>query len=288
MNKNVLGVFLLIYLHGISATEFIEIPKNLTALAYDISKEEREGLKVQLAIASPTHLQACIEETQKCKVLYPFAPQQLIFSWCLASEVLQTKTSVQSFIPSLANVFSYKLEPITAALQSLPAFFSRDAFNEVNSGYLEGGTPLLQKWINVAATCAAVKSETDLIVDTTERFEVASHLMLFMQHRSIDLIPYYAEALLNDPKLIEDNYYPLYCLSRRLKGHGELQDMLLRRLALYGNEGRFNIVFSLSKKLLWNIQRRGFVGYTAANFIKSMIKSETPCQELLALQYASH
>lgn len=201
---------------------------------------------------------------------------------------MQTKTSVQSFIPSLANVFSYKLEPITAALQSLPVFFSRDAFNEVNSGYLEGGTPLLQKWINVAATCAAVKSETDLIVDTTEHFEVASHLMLFMQHRSIDLIPYYAEALLNDPKLIEDNYYPLYCLSHRLKGHDELQDMLLRRLALYGNEGRFNIVFSLSKKLLWNIQRPGFVGYTAVNFIKSMIKSETPCQELLALHDASH
>lgn len=237
--------------------------------AYDFPERERAFLKQKVQETQLEQLQLVVQITTTYKTIFPFAPLQQIFLWHLTSG--SPVISIKSFIPSLRNFSDRQLFDIHCTLRDLPDFFSRHAFNQIKNGYLEGDVSLLQKWVNVANTCRAVKKETNSMVDVRERFEVASHLMLFMQHRSIDLIPYYAEALLQDVKKIEDRYYPLYCLSRRLKGHDDLQNYLLYTLKeKYSKD--FDGLFSKSAELLKIIQTKGYVATTAVMFIGQFVK----------------
>ncbi len=237
--------------------------------AYDFPESERAFLKQKVQETQLEQLQLVVQITATYKTIFPFAPPQRIFLWYLTSEGFGS--SIKSFIPSLRNFPDEQLIHIDRSLRSLPTFFSKHAFNQVNDGYLEGSEKPLQKWVNVANTCRAVKKETNSMVDVRERFEVASHLMLFMQYRSIDLIPYYAEALLQNVKKIEDRYYPFYCLSRRLKGHDDLQNYLLYTLKeKYSKD--FDGLFSKSAELLKIIQTKGYVATTAVMFIGQFVK----------------
>ena len=85
---------------------------------------------------------------------------------------------------------------------------------------------------NIDTMCFNISEVLAPVQNEHMHFEIASHLMLFMQYRSTHLLPYYAKALADDFANLEDNYYPLFCLSRRLKGHDELQNLLLEKLKL--------------------------------------------------------
>ncbi len=74
------------------------------------------------------------------------------------------------------------------------------------------------------------------------------------------------------------------CLTRRLKGHDELQTALLEKLKLYRESSSGpSVIFSFARKILRTIQNKGYVKETAVAFISRMIASDTPSTELLAL-----
>lgn len=249
--------------------------KHLLYPAYDFPERDRTLLKQtvdQLTQENPEAIQNALQITAACKQLFPFACNQRIFAWHLTSS--DSRISVKSFISAFRKIPNEQLVEIEEALRTLPLFFSRSAFNEVNDGYLEGDTPILQKWLNVAATCLAVNEEVSQLIDAKKRFEVAYHLMHFMQYRSKDLIKYYVGALAQNVKKIEDRYYPLYCLSRRLKGHDELQDTLLRTLRKQ-YRGNFEGLFAKATELFDTIKRKQYVGATAALFINQFVEKAT-------------
>ena len=110
-----------------------------------------------------------------------------------------------------------------------------------------------------------------------------------MQRRSLDVLPYYVEALQRRPAYIdiENNYYPFYCLSRRLKGDGESQDRLLRQLMHYGQ-----ITTGPGATLLLAIKLYNKINTLtradAVVFISRIIEPDPPLAELLPLpQYSS-
>lgn len=253
-------------------TSFAYQLKKVLLPAYDFPEKERHLLLEQvdqLREENPERVEIALATTASCKQVFPFAPEQRIFAWYLASD--DSEISVKSFIVSLRRFSADQLTDIDGSLRCLPPFFSRAAFNEVNDGYLEGDADSLQKWLNVADTCAVVNEEiSKLAITEKDRFEVGYHLMLFMQYRSKDLIKYYAEALAQNVKKIEDRYYPLYCLSRRLKGHDELQDKLLRTLKTR-YKGNFEGLFAKATDLLNTLKIKQYVGPTAALFIHQFI-----------------
>lgn len=248
--------------------------QHLLSSVYDFSEDARALLKQkidQLTQDNPETIQYALQITAVCKQLFPFAPEQRIFLWYLTSS--DPLITIKSFIPALRDLPNDQLVEVDHSLRLLPTFFSRHAFNQVNNGYLEGDMPPLQKWLNVSITCQAIAQEISKLVDPKERFEVAYHLMFFMQHRSIDLIPYYVEALVQNIKKIEDHYYPFFCLNRRLKGHSILQDRLLRTLKTrYANN--FDGLFSIAATLLKTIQIKRYVGPTASLFISQFTQQE--------------
>jgi hypothetical protein len=144
----------------------------------------------------------------------------------------------------------------------------------VIDGYLEGDTLFPQKWLNVAATCRAVNDEVLQLVDADEGFEVGYHLMHFMQYRSKDLIRYYVEALAENVRKIEDRYYPLYCLSRRLKEHDELQYTLLRALK-EKHDRDFEGLFAEATELIDTIKRKRYDGAMASLFINQFVEESS-------------
>jgi len=213
--------------------------------------------------------------------VYPFAPAQHIFFWHL---VPTSPSVITSFIPSLNTAHPKYLPVIEAELQLFPSFFTRAAYIQIKDGYLEGDVPDHAKWGNAAIMCFNISEVLTPIQNEHMHFEIASHLMLFMQYRSSHLLSYYAKALAEDFLNLEDNYYPLYCLTRRLKGHDELQNSLLEKLKLYGESAISpNTTFFFARKILCAIRNKGYVKERAVAFISCMIASDSPSPELLAL-----
>jgi hypothetical protein len=264
------------------AEEVVEIPRKLVVPADGFNFEASARLQELLKKSEPAHICACIQARNVCALVYPFVPIQHIFFWHLAPD---SPSVITSFIPSLKAGCPQYLSVIEAELQSLPTFFTRAAFNQINDGYLEGDVPVHEKWGNAAITCFNISEVLTPIQNEHMRFEIASHLMLFMQYRSTHLLTYYAKALADDFANLENNYYPLYCLTRRLKGHDELQTALLEKLKLYGESSSGpSVIFSFARKILRTIQNKGYVKETAVAFISRMIASDTPSTELLALR----
>lgn len=296
MTKRLLIIFLLAGIGKSCATElhttsFTEedsrVPKRFTQLSSYFSDLERQNL-LKLLEENSFHVTVCVEAAIECEKRCHFVPPQRIFLWfmqmprraimhTLSHEIVQSflASFATSIIPSLAGLSSERLSEVVSVLRSLPRFFTVAAFNEINEGFLEGESDPHQKWINVGITCQAIRETTALIPD--KEMELASRLMLFMQRRSIDLIPYYVEILAADFSKLEENYYPFYCLSRKLKGHDTLQDMLLRQLKCYGTS------LILAKKLHREINAKSLTKGAAVDFISRMITSDSPSAELLAL-----
>ncbi len=264
------------------AEEVLEIPQKLVVSTDGFNFEASTQLQELLKKAEPAHIRACIRATKECALVYPFVPIQHIFFWHLAPD---SPSVITSFIPSLKESHQQHLSAIEGVLQSLPSFFKRAAFDQINDGYLEGDLPVQEKWVNAALTCFNVSEVLTPIQNEHMRFEIASHLMLFMQYRSTHLLTYYAKALADDFSNLEDNYYPLYCLTRRLKGHDDLQTTLLEKLKLYGElSSGPSVTFFFARKILSAIQKKGYVKEAAVTFINRMIASDTPSTELLALR----
>lgn len=287
MFKYISGVFLLLVFEKICAAEVIaeidgvEVPRELVVSSYGFNCEASAQLQELLKISEPAHVRVCIQATDESAAVYPFAPAQHIFFWNLAPN---SPSVITSFIPSLKTAHPKYLSVIEAELQSLPTFFTRAAYIQIKDGYLEGDVPVHEKWGNAAVACFNVSEVLTPIRNEHMRFEIASHLMLFMQYRSRHLLTYYAKALADDFSNLEDNYYSLFCLSRRLKGHDELQNLLLEKLKLYGKSSSGpSVTFSFARKILCAIRNKGYVKESAVAFISRMIASDTPSVELLAL-----
>ena len=90
------------------------------------------------------------------------------------------------------------LPVIEAELQLFPSFFTRAAYIQIKDGYLEGDVPDHAKWGNAAIMCFNLSEVLTPIQNEHMHFEIASHLMLFMQYRSTHLLTYYAKALADD------------------------------------------------------------------------------------------
>ena len=260
----------------------MDIPRKLVVSCYGFDCEASAQLQELLKNSDPDHIRACIQATNESAEVYPFVPPQHIFFWYLAPD---SPSVITSFIPSLKAAPSQHLFLIEKELQSLPSFFTRAAYIQIKDGYLEGDVPDHAKWGNAATMCFNISEVLAPVQNEHMHFEIASHLMLFMQYRSTHLLPYYAKALADDFANLEDNYYPLFCLSRRLKGHDELQNLLLEKLKLYGESSSVpSVTFSFARKILCTIQNKGYVKETAVTFISRMIVSDTPSAELLALR----
>jgi len=249
--------------------------KHLLYPAYDFPEIEGNLLKQKVNHVTQENskaIQTALQMTTKCKRVFPFACDQRIFAWYLTPS--NSEISIKSFIPAFRETPDEQLVEIDEALRTLPLFFSRSAFNQVIDGYLEGDTLFPQKWLNVAATCRAVNDEVLQLVDADEGFEVGYHLMHFMQYRSKDLIRYYVEALAENVRKIEDRYYPLYCLSRRLKEHDELQYTLLRALK-EKHDRDFEGLFAEATELIDTIKRKRYDGAMASLFINQFVEESS-------------
>lgn len=297
MMKCLLIIFLLFGVEKIWAAEapvesFTEedprVPKGFTQPSSYFGFSEHQEL-LRLLRENSFHVLVCIEATMECEKKYHFIPLQQIFLWYMqmprraimhtsSPEVARSfiASFTTSMIPSLAGLPAERLVEVILVLQALPPFFTTAAFSEINGGFLEGEAEPDQKWINVGATCHVIKEAVDLISED-KRMKLASCLVLFTQHCSRDLIPYYTEVLAADFSNLEDNYYSFYCLSRRLKGHEALQDKLLRQLKRYGAP------LVLAKKLHKEINVKNLTGDAVAEFISRMIALDSPSAELLAL-----
>jgi len=291
MFKYISGVFLLLVLEKICAAEVVaeidgvEVPRELVVSSYGFNCEASEQLQELLKISKPDHIRACIQATNKSAEVYPFAPAQHIFFWHLAP-TSPSPSVITSFIPSLKTAHPKYLPVIEAELQLFPSFFTRAAYIQIKDGYLEGDVPDHAKWGNAAIMCFNLSEVLTPIQNEHMHFEIASHLMLFMQYRSSHLLSYYARALADDFANLEGNYYSLFCLSRRLKGYYDLQNSLLEKLKLYGESlgSGPSVTFSFARKILCAIRNKGYVKESAVAFISRMIASDSPSPELLALR----
>jgi hypothetical protein len=297
MVKCLLSIFLLFGLEEIWAARltdesFMEgdpcVPKRFTQTSSYFGFAEHEAL-LRLVSENAFHVPVCVEAALEAEKKYHFIPPQRIFLWHMqmprraimhtcsperARSFLASFTT--SMISSLAELPAEHLSEVIPVLQSLPPFFTPAAFSQVNEGFLEGGAEPHQKWINVDITCRAIKEAVELI-PKEKKMELAYRLVLFMQRCSLDLLPYYTAVLAADFPNLEENYYPFYCLSRRLKGHDALQDKLLSQLKHYGAP------LALAKKLHRAINTRSLTGDAAVEFISGMIAPDSPSAELLAL-----
>lgn len=297
MVKYLLSIFLLFGLEEIWAAQLLAeslteedpcVPKRFTQTSSYFGSAEHEAL-LRLVSENAFHVPVCIEATVECEKTYHFIPPQRIFLWymqmprraimhtCSPEDARSFLASFTiSMIPSLAGLPAERLSEVISVLQSLPPFFTLPAFSQVNEGFLEDEADPYQKWINVGITCRAIKEAVELIPEE-KKMELAYRLVLFMQRCSLDLLPYYTEVLAADFPHLEENYYPFYCLTRRLKGHHALQDKLLRQLKHY------DAPLVLAKKLHRAINTRSLIGDAAAEFISGMIAPDSPSAELLAL-----
>ena len=193
MFKYISGVFLLLVLEKTCAADVVveidgvEIPRELVVSSYGFNCEVSAQLQELLKTSEPAHIRSCIQSTNKSAEVYPFAPVQHIFFWHLAPD---SPSIITSFIPSLKKSHPQHLSVIEAELQSLPSFFTRAAYIQIKDGYLEGDVPVHAKWGNAAITCFNVSEVLTPIQNEHMRFEIASHLMLFMQYRSTHLLTY--------------------------------------------------------------------------------------------------